>query len=167
MTLKELRKEKELSQLEASKIANVSLRTYIYYEKDVNKVNTNTYKFIFDSIDKELLDSMLMNLDKYNQIDEEHGLIPFNKIVDKLMPILTKHNINFCYIFGSYAKGTATESSDIDILIDTDITGLEFFNLIEELRITLKKKIDLLRLKDITPDNPISLNILKYGKRII
>ena len=155
MTLKELRKEKELSQLEASKIANVSLRTYIYYEKDVNKVNTNTYKFIFDSIDK------------YNQIDEEHGIIPFNKIVDKLMPILTKHNINFCYIFGSYAKGTATESSDIDILIDTDITGLEFFNLIEELRITLKKKIDLLRLKDITPDNPISLNILKYGKRII
>jgi predicted nucleotidyltransferase/DNA-binding XRE family transcriptional regulator len=155
MTLKELRKEKELSQLEASKIANVSLRTYIYYEKDVNKTNTNTYKFIFDS------------LDKYNQIDEEHGIIPFNKIVDKLMPILTKHNINFCYIFGSYAKGTATESSDIDILIDTDITGLEFFNLIEELRITLKKKIDLLRLKDITPDNPISLNILKYGKRII
>ena len=155
MTLKELRKEKELSQLEASKIANVSLRTYIYYEKDLNKVNTNTYKFIFDS------------LDKYNQIDEEHGVIPFNKIVEKLMPILTKHNINFCYIFGSYAKGTATESSDIDILIDTDITGLEFFNLIEELRITLKKKIDLLRLKDITPDNPISLNILKYGKRII
>ena len=155
MTLKELRKEKELSQLEASKIANVSLRTYIYYEKDVNKTNTNTYKFIFDS------------LDKYNQIDEEHGIIPFNKIVDKLMPILTKHNISFCYIFGSYAKGTATESSDIDILIDTDITGLEFFNLIEELRITLKKKIDLLRLKDITPDNPISLNILKYGKRII
>ena len=155
MTLKELRKEKELSQLEASKIANVSLRTYIYYEKDINKVNTNTYKFIFDS------------LDKYNQIDEEHGVIPFNKIVEKLMPILTKHNINLCYIFGSYAKGTATESSDIDILIDTDITGLEFFNLIEELRITLKKKIDLLRLKDITPDNPISLNILKYGKRII
>lgn len=155
MTLKELRKEKELSQLEASKIANVSLRTYIYYEKDVNKVNTNTYKFIFDS------------LDKYNQIDEEHGIIPFNKIVDKLMPILTKHNINYCYIFGSYAKGTATESSDIDILVDTDITGLEFFNLIEELRIILKKKIDLLRLKDITPDNPISLNILKYGKRII
>ena len=155
MTLKELRKEKELSQLEASKIANVSLRTYIYYEKDINKVNTNTYKFIFYS------------LDKYNQIDEEHGVIPFNKIVEKLMPILTKHNINLCYIFGSYAKGTATESSDIDILIDTDITGLEFFNLIEELRITLKKKIDLLRLKDITPDNPISLNILKYGKRII
>ncbi|MBE6142176.1 MAG: nucleotidyltransferase [Erysipelotrichaceae bacterium] len=155
MTLKELRKEKELSQLEASKIANVSLRTYIYYEKDVNKVNTNTYKFIFDS------------LDKYNQIDEDHGIIPFNKIVEKLMPILTKHNINLCYIFGSYAKGTATESSDIDILIDTDIIGLEFFNLIEELRLTLKKKIDLLRLKDITPDNPISLNILKYGKRII
>ena len=155
MTLKELRKEKELSQLEASKIANVSLRTYIYYEKDINKVNTNTYKFIFDS------------LDKYNQIDEEHGVIPFNKIVEKLMPILTKHNINLCYIFGSYAKGTATESSDIDILIDTDITGLEFFNLIEELRITLKKKIDLLRIKDITTDNPISLNILKYGKRII
>ena len=155
MELKELRKHKELNQKEAARIANVSLRTYIYYEKDRNKIGTNTYKYIFDS------------LNKYHYIDEETGILDIGRIIKIVVPILNKHNITYCYLFGSYAKGNPRENSDIDLLVDTDITGLDFFGLIEELRIALNKKVDLLRLKDIKPDNPISLDILKYGKRIL
>ena len=37
----------------------------------------------------------------------------------------------------------------IDILIDTDITGLKFYGLVEEIRTGLCKKIDLLRIEDV------------------
>ena len=70
-------------------------------------------------------------------------------------------------MFGSYSRGEARENSDIDLLIDTDITGLQFFELVEEIRTSLHKKIDLLRLKDLSSDNPIILKILKEGIRII
>ena len=155
MELRELRKEKELNQLEAAHIANVSLRTYITYENDKNKVDTNTYKHIYDS------------LYKYNYVDEEHGLLTIDKITKIVVPILESNNIHYCYLFGSYAKGNPRENSDVDLLVDTDITGLEFFGIIEKLRVALKKKVDLLPIKYIQPDNPISLDILKYGKRIL
>lgn len=155
MTLRELRKEKELNQKEAASIANVSLRTYIYYENDPNKVDTNTYKHLYNS------------LYHYKYVDEEHGILDIETITKIVVPILKKHNISYCYIFGSYAKGNPRENSDVDLLVDTDITGLAFFGLIEELRVALKKKVDLLPINVIQPNNPISLDILKYGKRIL
>ena len=82
-------------------------------------------------------------------------------------PILKSNNVNCCYLFGSYAKENARENSDIDLLIDTDLTGLKFFRLAEELRTALHKKIDLLRLKDIESNNPIALEILKYGIKLL
>lgn len=155
MTLRELRKEKNLTQKEAAVVANVSLRTYLTYENDLHKVNTRTCKYIYDQ------------LYKYHFIDEEHGILTIDEIIKKIVPILKKHHISYCYLFGSYVKGFAREDSDVDLLIDADITGINYFMLIEELRKALSKKVDLLILKDIQPSNPISLDILKYGKRIL
>ena len=39
-------------------------------------------------------------------------------------PIAEKHGLPAVYIFGSYARGTATEESDIDLLVDTTGTAL-------------------------------------------
>ena len=33
-------------------------------------------------------------------------------------PIASKYDISLVYLFGSYARGEATDSSDVDILID-------------------------------------------------
>ena len=40
-------------------------------------------------------------------------------------PIANKYHLKAVYLFGSYARGTATESSDIDLLIDTSGTELK------------------------------------------
>ena len=49
------------------------------------------------------------------------------------------------YLFGSYARGDATETSDIDLRIDKgSIRGLQFARLLEDLEDTLGKKIDLI-----------------------
>lgn len=40
-------------------------------------------------------------------------------------PIAKKHGIKRIYLFGSYAKGTADDASDIDLLIDTAGTAIK------------------------------------------
>ena len=155
MTLKEIRKQNGLTQKEAAKLIVIPYRTYIRYEE--NEGYKDSYKY-------RLFVSELLNKVK---IDENTGILSLDRIKSNLLSILKKHNISFCYLFGSYAKGTPRENSDVDLLIDTDITGLELLNLVEEIRTSLCKKIDLLRLKDLKDDNPIIKEILKTGVRII
>ena len=50
------------------------------------------------------------------------------------------------YLFGSYARNEADESSDIDILVGLDHAnpiGLQFFKYSDELQILLNKKVDI------------------------
>lgn len=46
------------------------------------------------------------------------------EIQSRVMPVAKKYGIKAVFLFGSYAKGTATEDSDIDLLIDTSGTAL-------------------------------------------
>ncbi len=155
MTLKEIRESYGVSQIDAANTLKVPVRTLRRYETDEKYGNP-------------LLRNTFVNLlnEKY-EITESKGILSVEQIRNTLLPILVAKNISCCYLFGSYAKGTAKGSSDVDLLVDTDITGLEFFSLMEEIRTKLHKKIDLLRLKDLQVDNPIILEILKEGIRIL
>ena len=64
-----------------------------------------------------------------------------------ILPIAQKHKISAVYLFGSYARGEATEESDVDILIDREGSDLQsafdmggFYN---ELCECIEKEIDL------------------------
>ena len=63
-------------------------------------------------------------------------------------PIANKYHLKAVYLFGSYARGTATESSDIDLLIDTSGTELKSLfalgALYCDLENALHKPIDLI-----------------------
>ena len=153
--LKNLRIENHLTQKEAAKMLNVSLRTYRTYETDKSKINTFKYKYLFDS------------LSELTKIDEEHGILKLEDIKTKVKNVLDKYNnINFCILFGSYAKGTAYDYSDIDLIIDTPITGIKFFNLIENLREALHKKIDLLKINQLLDNEKLLRDVLKDGIKI-
>lgn len=63
-------------------------------------------------------------------------------------PIAEKYCLPAIYLFGSYARGTANECSDVDLLVDTTGTQLKsllalgaLYNDLEE---ALGKKIDLI-----------------------
>lgn len=155
MNLTELRKQNDLTQKEAAALVGVPYRTYIRYEENSSYCSTYKYEMFFNILKNKV------------KVDEEHGLLSLEQIKKNLIPLLKKHNIGYCYLFGSYAKGTAKETSDVDLLIDTDLTGLKFYGLVEEMRNLLHKKIDLLRLKDLESNNPLVLEILKDGVRII
>ena len=63
-------------------------------------------------------------------------------------PIAEKYRLPAIYLFGSYARGTANERSDVDLLVDTTGTQLKslltlgaLYNDLEE---ALGKRIDLI-----------------------
>ena len=154
MTLKELRIEKELTQVNAAKIVGISLRSYKQYENDNTKVNSFKYKYIFETISK------------YNYIDEKHGLLTVNKIKQIVTKVLSNYDVSYCYLFGSYAKGTPSETSDVDLIISTNITGMDFYGLAEHLREELHKEVDLLNIDQLLNNKELLNDVLKGGIKI-
>ncbi len=155
MTLAELRKQNNLTQKEAASLVGIPYRTYIRYEENPSYATKFNYRMIFSELAEKV------------KIDEENGVLSIERIKEIAVPLLKAKGISFCYLFGSYAKGTAKKTSDVDLLVDTEITGLAFLNLIEELRAALHKKVDLLRLGDLEQGNPIALEILREGIRLL
>ena len=47
-----------------------------------------------------------------------------DEINKRVFPVIQKYNIPAMYLFGSYARGEATEESDLDFMVDTTGTGL-------------------------------------------
>ena len=80
--------------------------------------------------------------------------------------IFESYDVEYCYLFGSYAKGTPTESSDVDLLISGSTTGLKFYELVENLREGLGKKIDLLNEEQLKNNPSLTSEILKDGIKI-
>ena len=152
--LKEIRIEKGFTQSQAAKLVGVSLRSYKSYENDESKIGTIKYNY------------MIEQLTKINLIDEEHGILTQDSIIKKCSVVFQKYNVEYCYLFGSYAKGKAKPDSDVDLLISSDVKGLQFFALVEELRNTLHKRVDALDIRQLN-NNPNLINeILKDGIKI-
>lgn len=72
------------------------------------------------------------------------------EIAEKIRPIAERHNLKEVYLFGSYARGDATEESDVDLLIDADkFGGFAFFGMWDEFEEVLGKEVDLITVPSI------------------
>lgn len=154
MKLKDLRIEKKMTQQQVADLAGISLRSYKTYENDESKEGTIKYDYIVEK------------LEKVNIIDEEHGILEIEDIKRICEEVFKRYNVYYCYLFGSYAKGYATEVSDVDLLIDTDARGINFYGLIEELRVNLHKKVDLLNMDQLKDNLELTKEILKDGVKV-
>lgn len=152
--IKELRTEKKLTQQQAAEILGISLRSYKSYENDAAKVGTLKYNYILDK------------LNAINPIDEEHGILDLEYIKEKCESVFAEYPIHYCILFGSYSKGKAVETSDVDLLISSDVKGLKFYGMVEKLRTALHKKVDVLSLEQLKDNLELTDEILKDGIRI-
>lgn len=83
-------------------------------------------------------------------------------------PIAEKYNVDEIYLFGSYARDEADQSSDLDFLV---FGGQNFkltmiFSLAEELRLTLKKDVDVFEINEINQDSEFYKTIMKERLRV-
>lgn len=154
MTLRELRKQKKLTQVECAKYLDIPIRTYQNYETDAAKASSMKYAF------------MMQKLEQYGIFDENHGVLSISQIKEICSEIFDDFDVEYCYLFGSYAKGKATETSDVDLLVATAISGIRFFELMEILRERLKKQVDVLNLEQLRDNPDLIREILKDGVKI-
>lgn len=87
-----------------------------------------------------------------------------DEILNQIIEICKRNQVSSLYLFGSYAKGTNTQRSDIDIVVDGEYN---YFQLEEELQnISTLRKIDIFERKKCEKNQLLMEDILKYGKRL-
>ena len=59
-----------------------------------------------------------------------------------LDPVFRKFGVRSAVLFGSYAKGSANPSSDVDLLVDSGLRGLRFFGLLEGFRLLVQEQAE-------------------------
>lgn len=154
MDLKELRKTKRLTQVDAASIAGVSVESYKNHELGRSRGDSPLGRMIFDK------------LSAYEPYGFEKGILPLELIKQTLSDVLGSKPVDFAYLFGSYAKGEADAKSDVDIMVSGAITGLEFFSLGGELERALHKNVDIIRLSDVGANQDLIREIMATGIRI-
>ena len=85
------------------------------------------------------------------------------EIRSRTLPIIQKYHIPAMYLFGSYARGQATEDSDLDFLVDT--TGTSLTSLLRlgalycDLENAFEKRIDLITVRSIMKNSDMASDI--------
>lgn len=151
--LKEVRTEKKLTQQQVADLFGISLRSYNPMRMTVKE---GSLKYHY----------MLEKLAELNPIDEEHGVVDIEYITQKCSEVFRNYEVDFCYLFGSYAKAKAKPDSDVDLLISAHVNGLQFYGLVEEIRNALHKKVDVLDVKQLKDNVELTQEILKDGIKI-
>ena len=154
MTLKELRFSKKLTQKQVADMVGISLRSYKQYENESDKQNTIKYKYIFEQ------------LSKYGYIDEDTGILDLETIKKIVSEVFELYPVEYCYLFGSYSTNDAREDSNVDLLVSTKVTGMDFYGLAETLRERLHKRVDLLNTEQLTNNAKLLDEVLKKGIKI-
>ena len=119
------------------------------YISKFNKENYKMYQFRVKQSDINIINRLdsIQNRNKYiiELIDNNINVLSIKEIKERIKPILNKYGINNIYLFGSYARGEAISTSDVDIYCDKGNirTFIDQGNLEDELEQALNKKVDI------------------------
>ena len=120
-------------------ISNFNKNNYKMYQFRVKKSDANIIKYLDNIENRNCYIVSLINTDLNKSI------YTIKEIKTIIKPILNKYGINEIYLFGSYARGEAKESSDIDIYCNKGNikTFIDQGLLEDELEKALNKKVDI------------------------
>lgn len=120
-------------------ISNFNKNNYKMYQFRVKKSDANIIKYLDSIANRNGYIVSLINTDLNKPI------YTIKEIKTIIKPILNKYGITEIYLFGSYARGEAKESSDIDIYCNKGNvkTFIDQGLLEDELEKALNKKVDI------------------------
>ena len=151
MFLKEERLKYGITQKNLSEITGIPIRTIENWENDVRKPSPWI---------KPLIISYLKHLpnNEFGFITEKIGIYTIEQIQQYIHQLMTNYpSVNKVILFGSYYNGNPSALSDIDLIIDTSLKGLKFFELKYDVQALFVKNIDLIRYDEMTYLTRISI----------
>ncbi len=83
-----------------------------------------------------------------------------------LTPVFHDYGISRAVLFGSVAKGTATEKSNLDLLVDSKLRGLKFVGFMEAVCQAVGMPVDILDVSHIEKGFRIDREIRSAGVTI-
>lgn len=83
-----------------------------------------------------------------------------------LAPVFDRYGISRAVLFGSVAKGSATDKSDLDLLVDSRLRGLKFVGFMDAVRQAVDMPVDVLDVTHIEKDSRIDREIASTGVTI-
>lgn len=94
--------------------------------------------------------------------DKVYTIEEIKKILELILKEFPVYKV---ILFGSYAKNSATPSSDIDFIIDTKekLMGFKLFSLITKIEESFNKPIDAFERSEIIKNSKIDEEIKKTG----
>lgn len=155
-SLKTVRENLGLTQLEISKLIGIPINTIRNWEQEIRTPSEWTLNLLIDRILRE-------SDEQRTFVNEETGILSFLTIQKRVAEIAEKYDIKRIYLFGSYVKGQAKDNSDVDLYMESDLYGLEYFEFVERLREKLRKKVEVLSNKTIQEHSKIDDEINKTG----
>lgn len=84
-------------------------------------------------------------------------------VAQALLPVFRQYGVSRAVLFGSVAKGTNTEASDLDILVDSKLKGLSFIGLLEDVKQAVNMDVDLFDVSHIKSGSLVEREIEKTG----
>ena len=90
--------------------------------------------------------------------------LSIEQIRGRLTPVFEKYGVRRAVLFGSYAKGTATAKSDVDLFVDSGLRGLKFTGFLYDIeRAAGVRTTDVLDAADVTPRSAVEREIRDTG----
>lgn len=157
--IKTARENLGFTQEEVSALTGIPVKTIRNWEQEVRKPSEWTVDLLIDRLLRERNEHTL-------PINETEGVLSFISIKKVVQHIAKNYDIATIYLFGSYAKGEATGYSDIDLYMESNLFGPDYFEFIEMIRTKLNKKVEVLSNKTIQESSRIDQEIKKTGLKI-
>lgn len=92
--------------------------------------------------------------------------ISIPELTKALTPVFKDYGISRAVLFGSVAKETATDKSDLDLLVDSGIHGLKFVGFMEAVRERAGMPVDIFDVSHIEAGSNIDREIRETGVTI-
>ena len=91
------------------------------------------------------------------------NILSLSRIKEIIKPIALKYKVKEIYLFGSYARGEATDKSDLDFLVfgGEDFKLTLIFSLAEELREAFQKNVDVFEIHEVNQKSVFYDTIMK------
>ncbi len=89
-----------------------------------------------------------------------------SELKDILSPVFEQYGVSQAILFGSLAKGTSNENSDVDLLVDSHLRGLRFVGLMESIRQAVNRPVDVFDVAHIEKGSRIDREIRHTGVMI-